>query len=115
MKPRIAIAGVTGAVGQEFLRILEQRDFPASSYTMLASARSKGKKIAFRGDTYEVKELTPGSFADIDVALFSAGGSRSKEFAPAAVKAGAAANWFLQPLRAARRSGQRGGKDLLLT
>ena len=89
MRPRVAIAGVTGAVGQEFLRILEQRDFPASSYTMLASARSKGKKITFRGETYEVKELTADSFADIDVALFSAGGSRSTEFAPAAVKAGA--------------------------
>jgi len=85
----LAIAGVTGAVGQEFLRILEQRDFPFDSLKMLASSRSAGKKIKFKAKTYMVEELTAGSFKGIDIALFSAGASRSREFAPAAVKAGA--------------------------
>jgi len=85
----LAIAGVTGAVGQEFLQIIEQRDFPFDSLKMLASSRSAGKKIEFKGKTYVVEELTGNSFAGIDIALFSAGGGRSKEFAPAAVEAGA--------------------------
>jgi len=85
----LAIAGVTGAVGQEFLKILEERDFPFDSLKVLASSRSAGKKISFKGKTYIVQELTADSFKGIDIALFSAGGSRSKEFAPAAVKAGA--------------------------
>ena len=84
----MAIAGVTGAVGQEFLRIIEQRDFPFDSLKMLASSRSAGKKIDFKGKTYVVEELTKNSFEGIDIALFSAGGGRSKEFAPAAVEAG---------------------------
>ena len=85
----LAIAGVTGAVGQEFLRILEQRDFPFDSLKLLASSRSAGKKIEFKGKTYTVEEMTKDSFKGIDIALFSAGGSRSKEFGPAAVAAGA--------------------------
>ncbi len=85
----LAIAGVTGAVGQEFLQILEERDFPFDSLKMLASSRSKGKKIEFKGKQYIVEELTKDSFTGIDIALFSAGASRSKEFGPAAVKAGA--------------------------
>jgi aspartate-semialdehyde dehydrogenase len=85
----VAIAGVTGAVGQEFLKILEERDFPFDSLKMLASSRSTGKKIEFKGKTYIVEELTKKSFSGIDIALFSAGASRSKEFAPAAVEAGA--------------------------
>ncbi len=85
----LAIAGVTGAVGQEFLQILEQRDFPFDSLKMLASSRSAGKPIEFKGKTYTVEELTKDSFEGIDIALFSAGGGRSKEFAPAAVQAGA--------------------------
>jgi len=85
----LAIAGVTGAVGQEFLSIIEERDFPFDSLKMLASSRSKGKKIDFKGKTYVVEELGKNSFAGIDIALFSAGGGRSKEFAPAAVEAGA--------------------------
>jgi len=85
----LAIAGVTGAVGQEFLKILEQRDFPFDSLKVLASSRSAGKKIEFKGKEYIVEELTSNSFRGIDIALFSAGGARSKEFAPAAVKAGA--------------------------
>jgi aspartate-semialdehyde dehydrogenase len=85
----LAIAGVTGAVGQEFLKILEERDFPFDSLKMLASSRSAGKKIEFKGKKYIVEELTKESFSGIDIALFSAGASRSKEFGPAAVEAGA--------------------------
>ena len=85
---KLAIAGVTGAVGQEFLAILEQRDFPFDSLKMLASSRSAGKKIEFKGKEYIVEELTKKSFNGIDIALFSAGGARSREFAPAAAKAG---------------------------
>jgi len=85
----LAIAGVTGAVGQEFLRIIEERDFPFSSLKVLASSRSAGKKIEFKGRTYIVEELTKKSFEGVDIALFSAGAERSKEFAPAAVESGA--------------------------
>jgi aspartate-semialdehyde dehydrogenase len=86
--PRLAVAGVTGAVGQEFLRILEQRCFPFESLKLLASARSAGKKIDFLGKTYRVEELGPDSFDDVDLALFSAGGSISKKFAPIAAERG---------------------------
>jgi aspartate-semialdehyde dehydrogenase len=89
MGKNVAIAGVTGAVGQEFLAILAQRDFPIDSLLVLASERSKGKKIDFKGKEYSVEVLTKDSFDRIDIALFSAGASRSKEFAPAAVEAGA--------------------------
>jgi len=85
----LAIAGVTGAVGQEFLEILRERDFPFDSLKMLASHRSAGKKIDFKGKQYVVEELTKDSFPRIDIALFSAGASRSREFAPVAVEAGA--------------------------
>ena len=85
----VAIAGVTGAVGQEFLKILEQRNFPFTSLRVLASSRSAGKKIEFKGKEYIIEELTKNSFDRIDIALFSAGGDRSKEFAPIAVQAGA--------------------------
>jgi len=85
----VAIAGVTGAVGQEFLSILSERNFPATSYRMLASSRSAGKKITFQNKEYIIEELTRDSFKGIDIALFSAGASRSKEFASAAVAAGA--------------------------
>ncbi|MBU2596150.1 MAG: aspartate-semialdehyde dehydrogenase, partial [Planctomycetes bacterium] len=74
---------------QEFIKILEQRDFPIKSARMLASARSVGKAVKLKGRDYPVEELTENSFAGIDIALFSAGGARSKQFAPAAVKAGA--------------------------
>jgi aspartate-semialdehyde dehydrogenase len=87
--PNVAVVGVTGAVGQEFLRILEQRDFPFGKLSLLASARSAGKTIEFRGKTYKIEELTEHSFKDIDIALFSAGGSISKQFCPIAAKAGA--------------------------
>ncbi|MCK5172451.1 MAG: aspartate-semialdehyde dehydrogenase, partial [Planctomycetes bacterium] len=89
MGKNVAIAGVTGAVGQEFLGILAERDFPIDSLKMLASHRSVGKKIAFKGKEYTVEELGAGSFERVDIALFSAGGARSKEFASAAVAAGA--------------------------
>ncbi len=85
----LAIAGATGAVGIEILKCLEQRNFPVGELTLLASARSAGKTIPFRGEEIPVKELTPESFAGVDVALFSAGGGISKTFAPHAVKAGA--------------------------
>ena len=89
MACNLAIAGVTGAVGQEFLKILEQRDFPFDSLKVLASSRSAGKKIEFKGREYIVEELTKNSFGRIDILLSSAGAARSKEFAPAAVEAGA--------------------------
>ena len=89
MAKNVAIAGVTGAVGQEFIKILEQRDFPVKSIRMLASVRSVGKTVKFKGRDYPVEELKESSFDGIDIALFSAGASRSKQFAPAAVKAGA--------------------------
>ncbi|MBA7619809.1 Aspartate-semialdehyde dehydrogenase [subsurface metagenome] len=88
MSHNLAIAGVTGAVGQEFLKILEQRDFPFDSLKVLASSRSAGRKIEFKGKGYVVEELTKNSFGRIDIALFSAGSERSKEFAPAAAQAG---------------------------
>lgn len=86
---RIAIAGATGAVGVEMMRCLDQRNFPISHLKLLASHRSAGKKVPFRGTELTVEELTADSFGDIDIALFSAGSSISKEFAPHAVKAGA--------------------------
>jgi aspartate-semialdehyde dehydrogenase len=85
----VAVAGVTGAVGQEFLSIIEERNFPFRSLKVLASSRSAGKTIPFKGKEYVVEQMTADSFKGIDIALFSAGASRSREFAPAAVKAGA--------------------------
>ena len=89
MLKHVAIAGATGAVGTEFLKLLEARDFPMKSLRLLASSRSAGSKLKFRGENLEVEELTPKSFKGIDIAFFSAGGSRSKEFAPHAVDSGA--------------------------
>ncbi|XP_073005675.1 uncharacterized protein [Typha latifolia] len=86
--PSVAVVGVTGAVGQEFLSVLSDRDFPYCSIKMLASRRSAGKHIAFEDRDYVVEELTPESFDGVDVALFSAGGSISKELGPAAVERG---------------------------
>ncbi len=85
----MVIAGATGAVGQEFLTVLEKRNFPVGDLRLLASSRSVGKKMKFRGMDYPVYELKSDSFHGVDIALFSAGGNRSKEFAPHAVKAGA--------------------------
>ena len=86
---RVAIAGATGAVGVEFLRLLEERHFPLSELRLLASARSLGKTMRFQGRDIAVEELTENSFRDVDIAFFSAGGSISKKFAPVAVRAGA--------------------------
>ncbi len=86
--PNIAIAGVTGAVGQEFLHLFEQRDFPFAELKLLASARSAGKTIDFKGRTYTIEELTEDSFEGVDIALFSAGGSISKKYGPIAASKG---------------------------
>ena len=86
---RVAIAGATGAVGVEFLRCLEERRFPLANLRLLASARSRGKMMTFAEREIEVEEMTKDSFAGIDIAFFSAGGSLSKEFGPIAAKAGA--------------------------
>ena len=88
-EPHVAIVGATGAVGVEMLQCLEQRKFPLGKLKLLASARSAGKPVTFRGETIVVEELTHDSFGDVDIALFSAGGGISKEFGPSAAKAGA--------------------------
>ena len=85
----VAVVGATGAVGQEMIKVLEQRDFPVKRLVPLASARSAGKKVRFKGKEWTVEELKSESFEGVDIALFSAGGDRSKEFAPEAVKRGA--------------------------
>src|SRR5438552_3333517 len=89
MSVNVAIVGATGAVGQEFLNVLAERKFPIKSLKLLASARSAGKQVQFAGKTYTVEALTKDSFKGVEYAFFSAGGSISKEFAPAAVAAGA--------------------------
>ena len=85
----VAVAGVTGAVGRVFLSILEERKFPVNNLIPLASSRSAGKRILFKGEEIEVKELKHDSFKNIDIALFSAGASISREFAKYAVESGA--------------------------
>ncbi|CAN5530819.1 aspartate-semialdehyde dehydrogenase [soil metagenome] len=85
MSVNVAIVGATGAVGQEFLNVLAERKFPIKQLKLLASARSAGKTVQFAGENFKVEELTKDSFKDIQIAFFSAGGSISKEFAPAAV------------------------------
>ena len=85
----VAIAGATGAVGTEFLNLLQKRQFPLNSLRLLASERSAGRRITFRGRDHEVRVLSEDSFEGIDIAFFSAGASRSRQFAPAAVRAGA--------------------------
>ncbi|QJB57995.1 aspartate-semialdehyde dehydrogenase [Pseudodesulfovibrio sp. zrk46] len=86
--PVVAVVGATGAVGQEMLKVLEQRNFPYSEVIPMASARSAGKKVEFKGEELTVVELTEDSFEGVDLALFSAGGSTSEKFAPIAAKAG---------------------------
>ena len=87
--PCVAIVGATGAVGQEFMAVLSERDFPIGELKLLASSRSSGKAIEFKNQTYMVEELTDDSFEGVDLAFFSAGGSVSKRFAPVAAGAGA--------------------------
>jgi aspartate-semialdehyde dehydrogenase len=85
----IAVAGATGAVGSEFLRVLERRSFPAASLRALSSARSAGRNVRFHNESIPVEELTENSFAKIDIAFFSAGGDVSRRFAQRARDAGA--------------------------
>jgi len=85
----VAVVGATGAVGREMLRTLEQRRFPVKRLVALASKRSAGQKLPFAGGEVVVEELTPASFAGVQLALFSAGGGVSRELAPIAAAAGA--------------------------
>jgi aspartate-semialdehyde dehydrogenase len=86
---RLAILGATGAVGSTLLRVLEERAFPLDELRLLASPRSAGEQRSYAGDTLTVQAVGPGSFDGIDIAIFSAGASRSREWAPQAVAAGA--------------------------
>ena len=88
-KYTVAVAGATGLVGREMIEILEERNFPVGELVMLASDRSEGERVAFKGKNVVVRRLDRDSFKDVDIALFSAGAERSLEFAPAAVKSGA--------------------------
>jgi aspartate-semialdehyde dehydrogenase len=85
----VAIAGATGAVGRTMIKVLEERNFPVGEICFLASQRSEGKEISFKTKKIRVQKLDHGSFKDIDIAIFSAGGDRSLAFAPSAAKAGA--------------------------
>ncbi|MGG1963224.1 aspartate-semialdehyde dehydrogenase [Bacillus pumilus] len=85
----VAVVGATGAVGQQMLKTLADRDFEMDTLTLLSSKRSAGTKVTFRGQEYTVQEATPESFEGVNIALFSAGGNVSKALAPEAVKRGA--------------------------
>jgi aspartate-semialdehyde dehydrogenase len=85
----VAVVGATGAVGREMLRVLEQRRFPIKRLVSLASKRSAGSRMPFAGSEVTVAELTPAAFQGVDIALFSAGASVSREFGPIAASAGA--------------------------
>ena len=87
--PNVAIVGATGAVGVEMIRTIEKRSFPIGKLKLLASARSAGKKLAYKGESIEIEALTEQSFDDVDIALFSAGGGISQQFAPHAVQSNA--------------------------
>ncbi len=100
---KVAVVGVTGEVGKTFLKVLQERDFPVSELIPIASARSRGKKITFKGREYTVRALEDfDSFKGIDIALFSAGGSTSKEWAPKFASDGAvvvdnSSAWRMEP------------------
>jgi aspartate-semialdehyde dehydrogenase len=85
----VAVVGVTGAVGQTTLKLLDERKFPVKALRVFASERSVGKTVTFKGETLRIGKLGPEAFKGVDIALFSAGSSQSKEYAPQAVKAGA--------------------------
>ncbi len=87
-KLNIAVAGATGAVGNQMISCLEERDFPVKTIKFLASKRSVGRHLRFKGDLVAVQELTKDSFKGMDIALFSAGGAASKKYAPFAAKDG---------------------------
>ena len=98
----VAVVGATGAVGRAMISILEERDFPVGELTLLASSRSAGQRLRFKDKEVEVRELKEDSFAGVDVALFSAGGGISKQFAPRAVEAGCvvidnSSAWRMEP------------------
>jgi aspartate-semialdehyde dehydrogenase len=84
----VAVVGATGAVGEQIIRLLDERNFPIKELTLLSSARSAGTKLQFKGKEITVQEATPASFQGVDIALFSAGGDVSKALAPHAVEAG---------------------------
>ncbi len=88
-EPRVAIVGATGLVGQEFIKVLEQRRFPLASIRLLASDRSIGRRLNVNNDEVEVRETTSDSFENVDIALFSAGAEISHQFSPVAARAGA--------------------------
>ena len=99
---QVAVAGATGAVGNEMIQILEEQEFPVASLKLLASSRSLGKTLDFRGESLRVEELREGSFQGIDIALFSAGAGPSKKFAPAAAESGCvvidnSSGWRMDP------------------
>jgi len=87
-KINIAVAGATGAVGNQMIRCLEEMNFPARSVKLLASSRSVGRQLKFKGDLIDVEEMKEDSFKGVDIALFSAGGGTSEKFAPCAAKDG---------------------------
>ena len=98
----VAVAGATGAVGNEMIRILEEQEFPVASLKLLASSRSVGKTLDFRGESLHVEELREDSFEGVDIALFSAGAAPSREFAPAAAESGCvvidnSSGWRMDP------------------
>ncbi len=88
-QPILAVIGATGAVGREMLAILESRQFPPGDLRVMASGRSAGREIEYRGQTLTIEELTPDALRGIDLALFSAGGSISRDLAPVACGHGA--------------------------
>ena len=101
-KLNIAVAGATGAVGNQMISCLEERNFPVKSIKFLASQRSVGRNLRFRGDLLAVEELTKESFKGMDIALFSAGGTASKKYAPLAAKDGCvvvdnSSTWRMDP------------------
>ena len=98
----VAVAGATGAVGNEMIRILEEQEFPVASLKLLASSRSVGKTLDFRGESLHVEELREDSFEGVDIALFSAGAGPSREFSPAAAESGCvvidnSSGWRMDP------------------
>ncbi|MGD8254597.1 MAG: aspartate-semialdehyde dehydrogenase [Syntrophobacterales bacterium] len=98
----LAVAGATGAVGNEMIQILEEQEFPVASLKLLASSRSLGKTLDFRGESLHVEELREDSFQGVDIALFSAGAGPSKKFSPAAAESGCvvidnSSGWRMDP------------------
>jgi len=85
---RVAVVGATGAVGNQMIRILEERAFPVREIKFLASSRSAGRRLSFKGQEIPVEELKETSFQGVQLALFSAGGSVSRKFAPIAARLG---------------------------